>query len=261
LLPKTADEPSADGKDASANAVSDQPKQHAQSVSNIGGSQDSAQSGNQNQSSGSPSDQGALQAPVAAPAHLSDAVSHVQDASNPVPLQTALDGAPKVRDLANPPGHVAPPPDAPEQPLPTISSARLIQTMGQSELRVGLRSSDFGNISISTSSIRDVVSAQISLDHGELAKTLAAHLPEIQARLGADRPLEVRIDMNGQATGQGTGTSTGFAHNSAGSNGDRQQRNAAVYQPADSDSQPATFVPAAVSPISEIGLSRLDIRV
>ena len=62
---------------------------------------------------------------------------------------------------------------------------------------------------------RDLISAQISLEHGELARTLAAHLPEMQARLGGNQPMDVRIDMNGQATGQGTGTSAGMSNGSA----------------------------------------------
>ena len=65
-----------------------------------------------------------------------------------------------------------------------MSTSRLIQTLGQTEMRVGLRSSEFGDISIRTSSTRDNVFAQISLDHADLAKSLATHIPEMQAKLG-----------------------------------------------------------------------------
>ena len=110
------------------------------------------------------------------------------------------------------------------QALPAINTAKLIQSMGQSEMRVGMRSNDFGNISISTSATRDLISAQISLDHGELARTLAAHLPEMQARLGGNQAMDVRIDMNGQRAEQSAGTSAGMSNGSADqSRGDRQQ--------------------------------------
>jgi hypothetical protein len=109
---------------------------------------------------------------------------------------------------------------------PVINTARLIQSIGQSEMRVGMRSNEFGNISISTSTNKDVISAQISLDHGELAKALAAQLPEMQARLGGNQPMDVRIDMHGTATGQGTGTSGGM------SNGASDQSSAGKQQSA-----------------------------
>jgi hypothetical protein len=89
-----------------------------------------------------------------------------------------------------------------------------------------MRSNEFGNISISTSTNKDVISAQISLDHGELAKALAAQLPEMQARLGGNQPMDVRIDMHGTATGQGTGTSGGM------SNGASDQSSAGKQQSA-----------------------------
>ena len=90
-----------------------------------------------------------------------------------------------------------------------------------------MRSNDFGNISISTSATRDLISAQISVDHGELARTLAAHLPDMQERLGGNQAMDVRIDMNGQAIGHRSGTSSGMSNGSAdvqGANGKKGQR-------------------------------------
>jgi hypothetical protein len=87
-----------------------------------------------------------------------------------------------------------------------------------------MRSTEFGNISISTSSTRDMISAQISLDHGELAKTLAASLPEMQTRLGTNQAMDVRINMNGTGTMNGAGTSSSMSNGSADqSRGGRQQ--------------------------------------
>ncbi len=193
----------ANGKDEPANAVNDATglKQHSQSASNQTGSQETASSGDQSQGSAPP------QVPSAAPAQMSFA-SHavaIQDHAQNTGIAPLLQTAPTIPGIAI---HTAKAPDTPvpvtvavPQPLPAINTAKLIQSMGQSELRVGMRSNDFGNISISTSATRDLISAQISVDHGELARTLAAHLPDMQARLRGHQAMDVRIDMNGQSAG------------------------------------------------------------
>ena len=127
-----------------------------------------------------------------------------------------------------------------------------------------MRSNDFGNISISTSATRDLISAQISLDHGELARTLAAHLPEMQERLGGNQAMDVRIDMNGQAIGHGPGTSPGMSNGSAdGSRGERQQKGSAPSsQSGGGFAGQGSSIAAAVLPSHEGRLdARLDITV
>jgi flagellar hook-length control protein FliK len=148
--------------------------------------------------------------------------------------------------------------------VPVINTAKLIQSMGQSEMRVGMRSNDFGNISISTSATRNLISAQISLEHGELARTLATHLPEMQARLGGNQAMNVRIDMNGQPAGQSAGTSTGMSNGSADqSHGDRQQKGSTTAnQSAEGFAGHLNSIPTAVLSSAEGRLDvRLDIRV
>jgi hypothetical protein len=146
------------------------------------------------------------------------------------------------------------------QALPVINTAKLIQSMGQSEMRVGMRSHEFGNISISTSTTHDQVSAQISLEHGELAKTLAASLPEMQARLGGSQPMDVRIDMNGAATGQGTGNFGGTSHGTQDqSHGGRQQAGNMAASSSSIGAAEKQFSPVAV--VMPTGYARLDIRV
>jgi hypothetical protein len=145
---------------------------------------------------------------------------------------------------------------------PAINTAKLIQSASQSEMRVGMRSNEFGNISINTSVTKGLVSAQISLDHGELAKTLTTHLPEMQTRLGSNQAVDVRIDMNGQ--GQGTGTSSGMSNGSsdhsresrgqAGSSGSAFSRAGLA--------EPASSVSGSVIATGNSGTSsRLDITV
>ena len=204
-------------------------KQHAQAASDQTASQTdsqgTAQSGDQSQGGASQQGQSAAPAQVNFANHAIAAVDHAQNAGVAAPLQTAPTPAGVTAHTAKTADISAPATIALPQAVPVINTAKLIQSMGQSEMRVGMRSNDFGNISISTSATRDLISAQISLDHGELARTLAAHLPEMQARLGGNQAMDVRIDMNGQATGQGTGTSPGMSNGSAdGSRGDRQQK-------------------------------------
>jgi hypothetical protein len=78
---------------------------------------------------------------------------------------------------------------------PTINSAQLIQSMHQSEMKLGMNSVEFGQISISTAMTRQVLSAQISVDHAELGRVLAIHLPGIEDRLGSAYGLQARVEV------------------------------------------------------------------
>jgi hypothetical protein len=87
--------------------------------------------------------------------------------------------------------------------LPTpVSASKLIQTLSQSEMSVGMRSAEFGKISIRTSLTADSVFAHITLEHEGLAKALATHAPELQAKFGESQIHSVQIEMN-QATTSG----------------------------------------------------------
>jgi hypothetical protein len=258
----------ANGKDGADNAINDATglKQHAQVASDQNasptGSQATAQSGDQSQGDASQQGQSAAPAQVSLANHTVAAVDHGQNAGiAAAPLQTAPTPAGVTAHTAKTADTASPATIALPQAVPVINTAKLIQSMGQSEMRVGMRSNDFGNISISTSATRDLISAQISLDHGELARTLAAHLPEMQARLGGSQAMDVRIDMNGQATGQGTGTSPGMSNGSAdGSRGDRQQKGSAGSSQSDDGFAGQRSSIAAPGLMSGEADARLDIR-
>jgi hypothetical protein len=196
--------------------------------------------------------------------HPAASDAHAQNMTAPALVQPAAAIADTAGHAAIAPGNPAPTSNAFPQALPVINTARLIQSMGQSEMRVGMRSSEFGNISINTSATRDLISAQISLDHGELARTLAAHLPEMQARLGSNQAVDLRIDTNGATSGQGAGTSGDTSNGSAGQSRNGGQQ--AGY--ATSDSSHKGVAEWQQSPVAgaiatgESGLdTRLDIRV
>jgi hypothetical protein len=256
-------------KDGVSNSINDVtgPKQHAQSASAQASSQPVSQetspSGDQSQGGASQQGQNAATAQLNFPNHTIAAVDHAQNPGVAVLSQTAPAPA-GVSDHTKTPQTAAPATVVVPQAVPVINTAKLIQSMGQSEMRVGIRSADFGNISISTSATRNLISAQISLEHGELARTLATHLPEMQARLGGNQAMNVRIDMNGQPGGQSTGTSTGMSNGSADqSHGDRQQKGSATSnQSAEGFAGHLNSIPMAVLPSAEGTLDvRLDIRV
>jgi hypothetical protein len=81
-----------------------------------------------------------------------------------------------------------------------INSAKLIQAMGQTEMRVGLHTSEFGDISIRTSVSQQQMQAQISLDHPELSQAIAAHISAAQTKLGDEHGIQASIQINNQGT-------------------------------------------------------------
>jgi hypothetical protein len=194
-------------------------------------------------------------------------VSTIQPQStvNAAPLRTtettAAHGGPDTRGV----GVATPTPASVAHASPVINSAKLIQSMGQSEMRVGMRSNEFGSISITTSSTRELVSAQISLDHGELAKTLATHLPEMQASLGGNQPASVRIDLNGAAGGQNAGMSGSMAQDSTDSSrGGRQQGSttaSSFYAGRGANDRQSSVVSAGMGSGDGMASARLDIRI
>jgi hypothetical protein len=225
--------------------------------------QETTPSGDQGQNSSASQGQNTVRPEMNFANHTVAVASAAQALVNTSQAQNSAIPAGATAHTAKTPEIATPAPAAAPQAMPVINTARLIQSMGQSEMRVGMRSTEFGNISISTSSTRDLISAQISLDHGELARTLTAHLPEMQARLGGNQPMDVRIEMNGTSAGQ-TGTTGGMYNGSADqSRGGRQQAGN-----ADSSSSGNRFTGQQMSPVasamatSDRGVNaRLDIRV
>lgn len=266
LSSTSATKPSSNSVTNGKDTVSDASgvKQHTQSASDQTGSQSASTSGDQSQSI--PSSQG-----VNAPPVQMNFATHTVAATIPVQNTVVVSPAPGAPAHAGISGSANETADravtvssATPQAQPIINSAKLIQSMGQSEMRVGMRSNEFGNISISTSTTRDSISAQISLDHGELAKELTAHLPEMQARLGGDQAVNVRIDMNGGMAGQGTATSGGMSNGSSEqSRGGRHQSSDAASSYASNNMAERQLSSATAAATTGYGRlnARLDIRV
>ena len=105
--------------------------------------------------------------------------------------------------------------DGPDEALPTstpspITTAKLVQGMSQSEFRVGMQTQEFGNIDIRTSVARHMFSAQISVEHSDVAKSMTADLPALYHKL-ADQQVPVASIV---IQGQSLATSSGLAQDS-----------------------------------------------
>ncbi len=119
---------------------------------------------------------------------LAQSNGQVQTAAHPAPTSPTSDAP--AQNLSNSASGVI---DA--APMSGLSGVRLIQTVHQSEMKLGMNSAEFGNISISTSVTHQALSAQISVDHSELGRMLAAHMPAMEERLGNAYGLQARVEV------------------------------------------------------------------
>ena len=126
--------------------------------------------------------------------------------------------------------------------------------MAGSEMRVGMRTVDFGNISIRTSLAREVLSAQISLDHNGLGQALSAHLPEMEAKLSQGYGVKANVEV----IGGNSSFSGNSGNNSQGGQTGRQTYSTLTSTATGALSQTTpTILPAGALPST----SRLDIRI
>lgn len=137
-------------------------------------------------------------------------------------------------------------------PTVVLSSAKLVERMGESELRLGIRAGEFGNVDIRTSMARNQFTAEISVERGELGRVLAAELPSLQNRLSEQRIPVANIVLQNP---------------SAGNSGQSEQQKPREGQPMPSSSYEtpreetaATPNPAAFVGAAEPGL-RLDLHM
>jgi hypothetical protein len=111
----------------------------------------------------------------------------------------------------------APAPTEADEPVSAsgINAAKLLQNISGTEMRVGMNSAEFGNISIRAAVSQQQMMAQISLDHSDLSQAIAAHIATAQFKLGSEYGLHASIEVNQQ----GTSFSGGSASSQAGSGG------------------------------------------
>lgn len=142
----------------------------------------------------------------------------------------------------------------------SLHTARLLQTAGSSEMRVGLRSEEFGNITIHTTLGREQISARISVDSGQLGSALSVHLPAMQEKLEQHFGLNASVALDGLSGGATSGGNQTGADNRSGQQSDGQTSRHLEIDPTPrstaTTSDPYPLAAAIVSP-----RGRLDIRI
>jgi hypothetical protein len=137
-------------------------------------------------------------------------------------------------------------------PATGLNATKIIQTMGETEMRVGMRSADFGNISIRASVSEQQMVARISLDHSDLSQAISAHASAVQTKLGDDFGMRASIEVNHQGAPSGD----------AGGSPQREQRDFTRSAGSNSNALP----PEAETSLAHTALvsagdgPRLDIR-
>ncbi len=135
-----------------------------------------------------------------------------------------------------------------------VNSAQLLQSVHQSEMKLGMHSVEFGNISINTSLNHQAISAQISTEHPELSRALAMHLSAIEEKLGNAYGVNARVELRDSGTLANT--------NSQQHSG--QQQPAASGKTFTAGAPRATSHLGALTPSTASSLvedARLDIRI
>ncbi|KAA6464423.1 hypothetical protein DYQ86_00130 [Acidobacteria bacterium AB60] len=133
----------------------------------------------------------------------------------------------------------------------SLNTSRLIQTMTESEMRIGFGSAEFGNLSVRTTINAQQLAAQITVDHGDLSKALNAHLPAVQEKLVHQFGLNTSIEIRSQDGSISTGTGQQ-------SQGDDRRIFDRVPIKAGNRSEPR--VESSTALVSEVTNGRLDIR-
>jgi hypothetical protein len=133
-----------------------------------------------------------------------------------------------------------------------INAARLIQTMNASEMRVGMHSSEFGDISIRTSVSQQQMLTQITVAHGDLGTAISAHIPSMQEKFGNEFGLHASVEVN-----QGGASLTGERDQGS----PREQKPFSCFSATTSMTAGAETDPALLRASSGAGEAyRLDIR-
>ena len=89
-------------------------------------------------------------------------------------------------------------------PISAVHAAKLVERLGQSELRVGLHAGEFGKVNIRTSLGRNQFTAEISVERGELGRVLSAELPNLHTRLAEQHLPTANITVQHYSAGAST---------------------------------------------------------
>jgi hypothetical protein len=133
-----------------------------------------------------------------------------------------------------------------------VNAAHLIQTMSESEMRLGMHSLEFGDISIRTSVSQQQLVAQITVDHRDLGTAISSHIPLTQTKLGNDYGIRASIEVNQSGLS--------FSGDRQGSQQQAQRQSAASPQRPGGSVESETSGTASIPAQALDAAYRLDIR-
>jgi len=97
-------------------------------------------------------------------------------------------------------GHPVPESAAAAQAMPALMpSAHHLERMGQTELRVGVTTSAFGNVEVRTAVADNHVAASVVTGHSELRAAMVAEMPSLQQAMEQHHLRLDRFELNAQA--------------------------------------------------------------
>ncbi len=127
-----------------------------------------------------------------------------------------------------------------------LQSARVLERMGQSEIRVGLNTADFGNLELHTSVSQDRVAATLATSHGELRAALAAEMPSLEHAMSQHQLTLDRFHLD---------TRSGAQDGNRSASGNQQNRSQTWTQPAAEPGVASDVLPAPETASSQVWLS------
>jgi hypothetical protein len=133
-----------------------------------------------------------------------------------------------------------------------VNTAKLIQTLSETQMQVGMHSAEFGDISIRTAVSQQQMVAQITVDHGDLGRAIALHAPAAQTKLGDDLGVRAAIQVTQ------SGMSFSHEHGSAPQQDQRSLTRPVEAVDATSLADTESTIPRAT--LAAEDTDRLDIR-
>jgi flagellar hook-length control protein FliK len=155
------------------------------------------------------------QHPAAAAGHADQPAAAI--AAQPIPLADSRQGPPHngndhgTGNNGNPPqadaGNIPQPADRAAPVL--VQSARILERMGQTEMRVGVNTADFGNLELRASVSQNQVGASIATAHGELRAAMLAEMPSLERSMEHHQLRLEHLDLGAHNGGANSGHQKG----------------------------------------------------
>jgi len=135
-------------------------------------------------------------------------------------------------------------------PPSLVHSAKLVERIGEAELRLGIRAGEFGSVDIRTSMVRNQFTAEIAVERGELGRAMTAELHGLQSRLIERGIPEVVVTVQNHNGGQSTASEQ-----------QKPRDGRQMYSTNRENGQPDGSKTSLVAPEATTASSRLDIHM